>query len=157
MGGREGEHVSVDRARALARALDSAVRIPGTNMRFGLDAVIGLVPGLGDVAGAAMGSYIVLLGSRLGAPKPVLARMVLNVALDTLVGIVPVAGDLFDVAWKANMRNMALLDRYIERPAATKKSSSVFVLAIIAAFALLAVGGIVLAVVVVRWLIGALG
>ncbi|MGK2933720.1 MAG: DUF4112 domain-containing protein [Gemmatimonadaceae bacterium] len=147
----------MDRARALARALDSAVRIPGTNMRFGLDAVIGLVPGLGDVAGAAMGSYIVLLGSRLGAPKPVLARMVLNVALDTLVGIVPVAGDLFDVAWKANMRNMALLDRYIERPAATKKSSSVFVLAIIAAFALLAVGGIVLAVVVVRWLIGALG
>jgi hypothetical protein len=87
----------------------------------------------------------------------VLARMVLNVALDTLAGVVPVAGDLFDVAWKANTRNMALLERYIDRPAATKKSSSVFMLAIIAALALLAVGGIALAVVVVRWLIGALG
>lgn len=146
----------MDRARALARALDSAVRIPGTNMRFGLDAVIGLVPGLGDVAGAAMGSYLVLLGSRLGAPKPVLARMVFNVVLDTLAGVIPVAGDLFDVAWKANTRNMALLERYIDRPAATKRSSTAFVLAIIAALALLAVGGIVLAVVVVQWLIGAL-
>jgi hypothetical protein len=149
--------LSVDRARVLARALDSAVRIPGTNMRFGLDALLGLVPGLGDVAGAAMGSYLVLLGSRLGAPKPVLARMVLNVALDTLAGVVPVAGDLFDVAWKANTRNMALLERYIERPAATKKSSSAFVLAILAALALLAVGGIFLAVVVIRWMLGALG
>ncbi|MCR4338628.1 MAG: DUF4112 domain-containing protein [Gemmatimonadaceae bacterium] len=148
--------LSVDRARVLARALDSAVRIPGTNVRFGLDALLGLVPGLGDVAGAAMGSYIVLLGSRLGAPKPVLARMVLNVALDTLVGVVPVAGDLFDVAWKANTRNMALLERYIDRPAATRRSSSAFVSAIIAALALLAVGGIMLAVVVVRWLFGAL-
>ena len=156
MSGREGEQVSVDRARVLARALDSAVRIPGTNMRFGLDALLGLVPGLGDVAGAAMGSYLVLLGSRLGAPKPVLARMVLNVALDTLAGVIPVAGDLFDVAWKANTRNMALLERYIEKPAATKKSSSLFVVAIIAALALLAIGGIFLAVVVVRWLIGAL-
>jgi hypothetical protein len=157
MSGREGEQISVDRARVLARALDSAVRIPGTNMRFGLDALLGLVPGLGDVAGAAMGSYLVLLGSRLGAPKPVLARMVLNVALDTLAGVVPIAGDLFDVAWKANTRNMALLERYIDRPAATKKSSSAFVLAIIAALALLAVGGIFLAVVVVRWILGALG
>lgn len=149
--------LSVDRARVLARALDNAVRIPGTNIRFGLDALLGLVPGLGDVAGAAMGSYLVLLGSRLGAPKPVLARMVLNVAFDTLVGVVPIVGDLFDVAWKANTRNMALLERYIDRPAATKKSSSVFLLAIIAALALLGVGGIFLAVVVVRWLLGALG
>ena len=149
--------LSVDRARVLARALDSAVRIPGTNMRFGLDALLGLVPGLGDVAGAAMGSYLVLLGSRLGAPKPVLARMVLNVALDTLAGVIPVAGDLFDVAWKANTRNMALLERYVEKPSATKKSSTLFVTAIIAALALLAVGGIFLAVAVIRWLIGVLG
>lgn len=157
MSGREGEQISVDRARVLARALDSAVRIPGTNIRFGLDALLGLVPGLGDVAGAALGSYLVLLGSRLGAPKPVLARMLLNVALDTLAGVVPVAGDLFDVAWKSNMRNMALLERYIDRPVATKKSSSAFVLAIIAALALLGIGGIALAIVVVRWLLGAIG
>ena len=157
---REGRHsadaLSVDRARTLARALDSAVRIPGTNVRFGLDALLGLVPGLGDVAGAAMGGYLVLLGSRLGAPKPVLARMVLNVALDTLAGVVPDFGDLFDVAWKANTRNMALLERYVERPAATRKSSKVVVVAMIAALALLAVGGIALAIIVVRWIFGAL-
>lgn len=103
-----------------------------------------------------MGSYLVLLGSRLGAPNPVLARMVLNVALDTLAGVVPIAGDLFDVAWKANNRNMALLERYIEKPAATKKSSSLFVMAIIAALALLAVGGVVVAIIIVKWIIGAL-
>lgn len=141
----------------LARALDSAVRIPGTNVRFGLDAVLGLVPGLGDVTGAAMGSYLVLLGSRLGAPKPVLARMVLNVALDTLAGVVPVVGDLFDVAWKANSRNMALLERYIDKPAATRKSSKVVLFLMIAALALLAAGGIMLAITVVKWLFGALG
>lgn len=125
-------------------------------MRFGLDALLGLVPGLGDVAGAAMGSYLVLLGSKLGAPKPVLARMVLNVALDALAGVVPVAGDLFDVAWKANTRNMALLERYVEQPVATKKSSRLFVVGIIAALALLAIGGIFLAVIVVRWMLGAI-
>lgn len=133
------------------------MRIPGTNIRLGLDALLGLVPGLGDVAGAALGSYLVILGSRLGAPKPVLARMVLNVTLDTLAGVIPIAGDLFDVAWKANMRNMALLERYIERPAATKQSSSLVVIAMIGVLALLAIGGIMLAVIVVRWLLGLSG
>ena len=156
MTGREGEHISVDRARTLARALDSAVRIPGTNIRFGLDALLGLVPGLGDVAVAAMGSYFVLLGSRLGAPKPVLARMVMNVALDTLAGVVPVLGDLFDVTWKANTRNMALLERYVEQPVATRKSSSVVLIVMIGVLLLLAVGGVVVAVTVIKWLLGLL-
>lgn len=140
----------------LARALDSAVRIPGTSIRFGLDALLGLVPGLGDVAGAAMGGYFVLLGSRLGAPKPVLARMVLNVALDTLAGVVPVLGDLFDVTWKANTRNMALLERYVERPVATRNSSSVLLVVMIGALALLAVGGAVVAITMIKWLLGLL-
>lgn len=144
----------VARARTLARALDSAVRIPGTNVRFGLDALLGLVPGLGDVAGAAIAGYFILLGSRLGAPKPVLARMVLNVALDTLAGAVPVLGDLFDVTWKANTRNMALLERYVEQPVATRKSSSVVLLAMIGALVLLGVGGVVVAIAVIKWLLG---
>lgn len=101
-----------------------------------------------------MGGYLILLGSRLGAPKPVLARMVLNVALDTLAGVVPVIGDLFDVAWKANTRNMALLERYIDRPVETRKSSKGLLLAMIAVLALLAVGGIVFAIMVMKWLIG---
>lgn len=147
----------VERARVLARALDSAVPIPGTNIRFGLDALLGLVPGLGDVAGAAMGGYFLLLGSRLGAPKPVLARMALNVALDTLAGVVPVLGDLFDVAWKSNIRNMALLERYIEQPVATRKSSSALLIVMIGALVLLAIGGVVVAITVIKWLLGLLG
>ena len=104
-----------------------------------------------------MGGYFVLLGSRLGAPKPVLARMVLNVALDTLAGVVPVLGDLFDVTWKANTRNMALLERYVERPVATRKSSSALLIVMIGALLLLAIGGAVVAVTVIKWLFGLLG
>jgi hypothetical protein len=105
------------RARALTRVLDTAVRVPGTPVRFGLDAVLGLVPGLGDVAGAALAGYVVLLGTRLGAPTSVVLRMLANVAVDTAVGTVPVLGDLFDVAWKSNTRNLALLEHYVAQPA----------------------------------------
>ena len=101
-----------------------------------------------------MGGYLILLGSRLGAPKPVLARMVLNVALDTIAGVVPVVGDLFDVAWKANTRNMALLERYIDRPVETRKSSKGLLVVMIGVLALLAIGGIVFTIVVMKWLIG---
>ncbi len=85
-----------------------------------------------------------------------LGRMVMNVAVDTLVGVIPIAGDLFDVAWKANTRNMALLERYLEKPVATRRSSRLMVFAMIGAFALLAAGGITLAVVTVKWLVGLL-
>src|SRR5665647_1729798 len=77
------------RARALARMLDSAVRVPGTNITFGLDPVLGLVPGLGDLASAILSGYIVVTAARLGAPKSVLAKMLLNLGTDTLVGSVP--------------------------------------------------------------------
>src|SRR5687768_16003747 len=83
--------------RALARLMDSAVAIPGTGIRVGLDSLIGLVPGIGDLAGAAMSGYIVLAAARLGAPAPVLIRMVANIAVDGVVGSVPLLGDLFDV------------------------------------------------------------
>ena len=81
-------------ARTLARLLDSAARVPGTEIRFGADAILGLVPGLGDVAGAALAGYLVILAQRLGAPRAVVLRMLGNVAFDTLVGTVPLAGDL---------------------------------------------------------------
>lgn len=103
------------RARSIARLLDTAVRIPGTNIRFGLDAVLGLVPGVGDFAGAALSGYVLLTAARAGAPTTLLARMLANVGLDALVGAVPVLGDLFDVAFKANARNAALLDAWLLR------------------------------------------
>ncbi len=82
--------------RVLARLLDDAIPIPGTSIRIGLDPIIGLVPGLGDIAGGIASAYIVLAAARLGAPKAMLLRMAANVAIDTVVGGVPVLGDLFD-------------------------------------------------------------
>jgi hypothetical protein len=114
---------SVGRARALARLLDSAVTVPGTNIRVGADSLIGLIPGLGDIAGAVLSGYIVLVATRLGAPASVVARMLLNIGVDTVVGSVPVLGDLFDVAWKSNQMNVALLERHLGAPIATRRTS----------------------------------
>lgn len=152
--------VQTDRAagvRSLARLLDAAVGIPGTKIRFGLDALIGLVPGVGDLAGAAMSGYIVLTAARLGTPKPVLLRMVMNVAIDALIGAVPLIGDLFDVGWRANTRNTALIDKYLEAPVATKKSSIGVVAGVAALLVLVAIGAIALTVAVVRLVGAAIG
>ena len=105
----------VARIDALATLLDTAFILPGTNIRFGLDALIGLVPGIGDVVTTAMSLYIVHEAHQLGAPGHVLARMVANVALDGFVGAVPLVGDAFDVAFRANRRNIALLRDWMER------------------------------------------
>ena len=103
--------VAIAGVRRMARLLDSALRIPGTGIRVGLDAVIGLVPGLGDAAGAVLSAYVVLLAARVGAPSTVVLRMLGNVAIDALAGAIPLLGDLFDIGWKANSRNVELLDR----------------------------------------------
>ena len=138
------------RARALARLLDAAVKVPGTGVRFGADAILGLVPGLGDVAGAALAGYLVLLAQRLGAPRAVVLRMLANVAVDTAAGSVPLVGDLFDVAYKSNLRNLALLERAIARPADTKRTSRLLVAAVLLGLVLLVAGGLVVTVLAVR-------
>ena len=98
-----------ERLRRLAWLLDSSIPIPGTRWTVGIDALIGLVPVLGDVAGMLLSSYILLEAVRLGAPKRVLARMALNIAVEGLVGSIPLLGDLFDAGFKANQRNIRLL------------------------------------------------
>ena len=138
------------RARALARMLDSAVRIPGTKVTFGLDPILGLVPGLGDLAGAVLSGYIVLTAARLGAPKSVLARMLLNLGTDTLVGSVPVLGDLFDVGFRANIRNSELLDRHVGQPDQVRRSSRFAVVATVGALVLLAAAAVALAILSVK-------
>jgi hypothetical protein len=99
----------------LARLLDEQFRIPGTSIRFGLDALVGLVPGLGDIATALVSLYVVARARDLGAPAGVLALMVGNILIDMTVGAVPVLGDVFDIAFKANRRNLELLRRALER------------------------------------------
>ena len=146
----------LSRARALTRLLDSAARVPGTSFRFGLDPVLGLIPGLGDVAGAALSGYVVILASRLGAPKTVIVRMLGNVAIDTVAGAMPVVGDLFDAGWKSNTRNLALLERHVGLPTTERAASRAVVWLTVAALAVLALGAVALAIFVVRALLGAL-
>ncbi|REK18914.1 MAG: DUF4112 domain-containing protein [Planctomycetota bacterium] len=99
--------------RRVATALDSAWRVPGTNIRFGADSLLGLVPGVGDVAGAAISLGILHQARRIGASRWTLARMTLNVVVDMLLGAIPLVGDLFDVAWKGNLRNVRLLEETV--------------------------------------------
>ncbi|WP_437229427.1 DUF4112 domain-containing protein [Planctomicrobium sp. SH661] len=102
------------RIRILADLMDNRFVIPGTNYRIGLDALIGLIPGIGDLATTAVAAYIVYLARQLNVPKTLLARMIFNVAVDMGMGIVPVVGDVMDVAWKANLKNVRLLERHLQ-------------------------------------------
>ncbi|HMI46573.1 MAG TPA: DUF4112 domain-containing protein [Gemmatimonadaceae bacterium] len=99
--------------RALARFLDNSISIPGTDWRFGFDAVVGLVPVVGDLIGGSLSAYILLEAARAEVPILTLARMLANVGIDTIVGSVPALGDVFDAAWKSNMKNVALLERHL--------------------------------------------
>jgi len=101
------------RVRLLSRLLDEQFRIPGTMYRIGLDSLLGLIPGVGDAAGALLSAYILYEAIRLSAPSTVLLRMIANIGIDTLGGVIPVVGDIFDMAWKANKKNAALLHAYL--------------------------------------------
>jgi hypothetical protein len=96
----------------LARLMDSQFQIPGTRFRFGLDPLIGLIPGLGDFTGFLFSGYILLICARNGASGFVLARMILNILIDALIGAIPLVGDLFDFAYKANNRNLKLMQQH---------------------------------------------
>lgn len=125
------EHEAVKkRMRRLAWLMDSSITIPGLNVSIGVDPLLGLFPWFGDTIGAVLSSFILAEASRLGAPKSVLWKMAFNVAVDALVGAVPFVGDLFDFAWKANQRNVQLLDKYLEKPHHTVVTSRFFVVAL---------------------------
>jgi hypothetical protein len=113
--------------RRWADLLDRAFRIPGTGIRFGLDAVIGLVPGIGDLASPIFTGLLLITGLRMRVPVVVQARMVLNAGLDMLIGLVPILGDIADIAWKANVRNLALLERHARPGVLPRRSDYIFV------------------------------
>jgi hypothetical protein len=142
------------RLRRVGWLLDNAIPIPGTRFHLGIDQIIGLVPGIGDLIGGALSLYIIVEAWRLGVPRGLLARMGWNVAVDTLVGEIPLLGDLFDIAFKANIRNLALLDGFAQRPAEVRRTSRWFVALLVAGLVLLTAGAIALAVVLVRLLSG---
>jgi hypothetical protein len=134
--------------RGLTRILDEAIRIPGTNIRLGLDALLGLIPGGGDVATGILSALVIVQSARLGAPSSVLARMVGTVVIDVAVGSIPLLGDLFDVAFRANSKNLRLLESWLDRPTGTRRASRMSVaaalLALVIAIALAVWGAIAL-------------
>jgi hypothetical protein len=123
-----GAEPGLEEMRRLARWLDDAIRIPGTDIRIGLDALLGLLPGVGDVGTSIVGGYVLLAAARLGAPPSVLLRIALNLGLDAALGAIPVLGDVFDVAFRAHRRNVRILESWIASPAATRRKSGANVL-----------------------------
>lgn len=113
------------------------MRIPGTNLRFGLDAVIGVIPGVGDVLGASLSTYIMVEAVRAGVPASVLSRMLANVTVDLLVGLVPWIGDVADIAWRANRRNANLLHRHLTSPETSRAAGRQLVVTVFVVLALL--------------------
>lgn len=107
------QELEEQRLKAYANLLDSAIRLPG-GFRIGLDGIVGLIPGIGDLLGALMSGYLIYGAAKLDIPRSVIARMLLNAAIELIVGLVPVLGDLFDFAFRANNRNVQLLHNALE-------------------------------------------
>ncbi len=143
----------LQRLRRLARLWDSGFRIPGTRIEFGLDPLVGLVPGVGDAAGALVASYVVLEAVRFDVPGSTLLRMLANVAIDATLGTVPVIGDAFDVVWKANLKNVALIEHHLADPHGARRASRWWLVIVIAVLVLLAALGIAVGWLVARALI----
>jgi hypothetical protein len=145
------------RVSTLARLLDNAIPVPGTNWKIGLDPIIGLIPGFGDMIGAVLSGYIVLEAVRAEVPTFTLARMLVNVGIDTLVGSIPAVGDVFDAAWKSNIMNVALLERHLAATgnAPPKRRNVVGVMALALIVLVLIVGaGVALGIFAARLLWG---
>jgi hypothetical protein len=147
----ETRHERLRRLDRLAWLLDNSIPLPGTRFRIGLDGLIGLVPGVGDVAGALLSSYLIAEAARGGASASLILRMALNVAIETIVGFVPILGDLFDFGFKANARNVRLLRENVVDPSRTRTKSR-FVVGIAAVVAVGIIAAMLLvAVAVLRW------
>ncbi|HEY9609536.1 DUF4112 domain-containing protein [Allocoleopsis sp.] len=105
---------TLNRIRRLSRLMDTAIGIPGTKFRIGLDPIMGLIPGAGDLISTAFSAYIIYLATRFGLPKEDLGKMIFNIGLEAVVGAVPLIGDLFDAYYKSNIRNLAILEQHLQ-------------------------------------------
>jgi hypothetical protein len=134
----------LDGIRRWANLLDNAFQIPGTRIRFGFDAIIGLIPGVGDLSAPVFAAVILVTGFKLRLPAIVQARMVLNAVIDMALGLVPVLGDLADIAWKANLMNLALLERHARPGVPPSQSDYVFVIVCVIVLAFVAIAPLML-------------
>jgi hypothetical protein len=145
---------SIQRLRKLSRVLDNAIAIPGTSFRIGLDPILGLIPGAGDFIGTALSAYIVIEAARLGIPRAALGKMVSNILLESLVGTIPVLGDWFDFAWKANTKNMELLEAHLG-VSLEEKTNPLFIFLLVAGFFIVGIGLVTLSVLAIKLLLNA--
>ena len=148
------ERSALTRYTVITHVMDQAFRVPGTSLRFGLDALFGLVPGFGDALTGLVGMYGLVVARQLGAPASIQLRMLGNLGLDTLVGAIPLFGDLFDFAFKAHVRNRVLLERWVVIPRATQRSSALLLIVMLAGLVALIVGAVWLAVLLLQALFG---
>jgi len=136
----ERDDARLARLRRLAWWLDEGIRIPGTRIRFGLDPILGLVPGLGDVAGALLGGAILMEGYRRQLSRTTLMRMATNIIVDTATGAVPLLGDVVDFVWKSNRRNLDLLERHSSRPSRAAHTDRLWMVTVVGVLAVTCAG-----------------
>ena len=145
----------LQRMRFFSNLLDQCITLPG-GMRIGIDPIVGLIPAVGDLAATAMSLYLVYEAARLGLPKRVLLRMLVNVALEMLAGTFPILGDIFDAVWKANMRNMRLAELHYS-PARPERSKTQITGWVVGTFLLFALGYVAIAVLMLRAILSLFG
>jgi hypothetical protein len=150
----QGELVIV---RQIRKWMDEIITIPGTKIKVGLDPILGLIPGVGDLSTAAVSGYLLSAANRLGVPTIVMVRMLMNVAIDTVLGLIPFVGDAFDVVHKANAKNAALVEQAIVNRENTVQGSWLRLFGAFAVFLAIILGGIVGTVFLVKWLWTAIG
>ncbi|MBW4542101.1 MAG: DUF4112 domain-containing protein, partial [Myxacorys chilensis ATA2-1-KO14] len=131
---------SLSKLRSISHVLDNAIGIPGTRYRIGIDPILGLLPGGGDMITAVLSVYIVWEAARMGLPPATVRQMVSNLVLDAVLGSLPVAGDFFDATWKANSKNIALLEAHLDAPTSHKRANPAFVVLLLLGFLVIAIG-----------------
>ncbi|MGJ3249203.1 MAG: DUF4112 domain-containing protein [Elainellaceae cyanobacterium] len=147
---------ALKRIRALGHLLDNAVPIPGSSYRVGLDPLLGLIPGAGDVVSLVLSAYIVIEAARFKLSASTLFRMVLNILLEAVVGTVPLLGDAVDFVWKANAQNLALLETHLNDPQPNQAADKKFIVIAFIILAALVIGAIALMVLILHGIIALL-
>ncbi|GAB4379810.1 MAG: hypothetical protein Kow00121_34740 [Elainellaceae cyanobacterium] len=147
----------LNRLRRLSFYLDNAIEIPGIRYRIGLDPILGLIPGGGDAAGLILSSAIVLEAAQMGAGKSTLVQMVWNILLETVLGTIPIVGDVFDATWKANARNIRLLEDRLNVYHSSRHRNRLFAILLLVGLFLAFAGCLVVSVLILRWVIAAIG
>lgn len=135
------DKIPPSRSRKIAWLLDKSIPLPG-GYRIGLDGVLGLVPGIGDITGGILSTWALYQAVKIGAPKSIIFRILLNIAIDSIVGTIPVVGDLFDFVWKTNYRNLKLLEDFQATPRQARSRALISSLAIVAGGILLIIASI---------------